>query len=207
MTFSQANYHLAPQTQLHRSFLRLLLLPRICTFNMPPDTFCISCREKRDRDEIDIATCYYFHHLPHDVLLKLLARVPPSDVRNWNYYRTNTFPRGVTNDTVLWRGFFIRSFGRIIPHRFVVAPRNGGTFFDWRSMYLAEERRREAYRNNNQNRNATTSTTTTASSVPARISVTAEGNMHRIRSTTADRGAAPVVVRGGIARFDWSNRR
>lgn len=166
---------------------------------------CSACREAASKSDLTsraaerLATCFYFHHLPHDVLLKLLARVPPNDVRAF----AHVFPGGIASDTVLWRAFFVRTFGRIIPHRFVVAPRNGGTFLDWQSMYLAEEKQR-VLRNSNININRNTPP---PSSVPARITVTAQGNMHRIRSATADNGAAPIVVRGGIARFDWSNRR
>ena len=149
--------------------------------------------------------------LPFDALLQVLSRVPPVDILRV----ANALPFTAGNDRHLWHRFYVRSFGRAVPRRFYLAR----GYLDWSRMYREEQLRTSHLRQNrliDTNTNTTATATATANNntnntrstaPPARITVTAIGNMHRIRSTTSDENAAPVVVRGNLARFDWSKRR
>lgn len=147
----------------------------------------------------------YLHSLPLEVLLQILSRVPPCDLERL----ITAFPQGAAHDRILWHTFYLRAHGHAFPRNLYLSR----GVLDWRRAYHAEQSRRRALRANAAQQlpataAAATGTTSAPTTAPnARITVQQQGNMHRIRSTTSDRSAAPVVMRGNFARFDWSRRR
>ncbi len=142
--------------------------------------------------------------LPFDALLAMLGRVPPVDIVRV----ANALPFAAGTDRHLWHTFYVRAFGHAVPRRLFLAR----GYLDWSRMYRDEQVRTRHLRQNRLIDTAspplpTTRVNSRDAAPPPRITVTPVGNMHRIRSTTSDENAAPVVVRGNLARFDWSKRR
>lgn len=131
--------------------------------------------------------------LPPELLVAVLARVGAEDVER----AAAALPRAVARDGALWRSFYSQRFGPARP----TALRAGTV--DWRRAYL-DASRRAALRTLLR---AAGGRFPLATQTVARVRVVQVGNIRRITSATADAGAAPVVTRGRVARFDWAARQ
>lgn len=135
--------------------------------------------------------------LPRDLLAAVLLWLEAPDVERL----ASALPRAAARDAALWRTFYARRFGSTHP-RPRRAPLTRAGAVDWRRAYLDADRR------------ATLQNTLRAAggrlaippTRPAHINVTHHGNVRRVVAATADQGAAPIVRRGGVARFDWQRR-
>lgn len=145
-------------------------------------------------------------HLPEDALLAVLRHLTPADVARLQLAIPHREFVAITRDAHLWRLFFTRDFGPSIPPRLYVT----AGCLDWQRLYkerVLRERRLDALRDGGWGFRYPARPSSLYPTHHGLIRVTRQGNMHRIRSATADDSASPIVINGRVGRFDWTRTR